>query len=304
MDCATFNEKVADYLQGTLRPEEREAAKRHLSFCTRCRRLLDVVQGEMDFLSKESGESLTRSILERTSGSACRRARQTLCDFVDHLLPADDAEILSSHLDHCPDCGALAGALKELAAQLPEMAELEPGPDFTRAVLALTSEKPAPYKSLAGSVQKLWNRLVQRPRFAWEAAYAGTLMLIAVFGTPVLAVRDSASGTSPGLQSQIAEKFMAVPRMVSEDWLPSGEKVREITESVSRGVSSGGETLQSSVRDLRDRGAKVWNSTAKKKIDAAAGTISRVPVQLQQIWKDLEDEEAEKIEEEKDHGNG
>ena len=85
---------------------------------------------------------LTRAILARTSGNPCRRLEVLACDFVDDSLDAAQARLVRLHLDHCEACSALVGALATLRATLPTLAQADPGPGFTQAVLRATRQVP------------------------------------------------------------------------------------------------------------------------------------------------------------------
>ncbi|MDP1830419.1 MAG: zf-HC2 domain-containing protein [Geothrix sp.] len=117
---------------------------------------------------------LTASILARTSGPTCGRLRALACDLVDGALPPDDRDLAHRHLEHCPDCRSLVSRLEAASEVLLAFAQLEPGAEFTAAVLSrtrLAPPFPAPPQDrlLVG-----WARLMRRPRAALEAAYLAT----------------------------------------------------------------------------------------------------------------------------------
>lgn len=126
----------------------------------------------MQPLSTDPGASLelTQAILARTSGNPCRRLQDLACDFVDGTLEAGQASLVHLHLGHCKACSALVEALASLQADLPAMAQVDPGPWFTQAVLRATRHQPLE-KSV--DLRGLWWRLMHRPRIALEAAYLG-----------------------------------------------------------------------------------------------------------------------------------
>jgi hypothetical protein len=76
--------------------------------------------------------------------------------------------------------------LRELNQVLPEMALLQPDASFAADVLKATSARPAAGSggtSVTG-VRKWWCSMMQRPRFAWEAAYVGALLVLIALGNP------------------------------------------------------------------------------------------------------------------------
>ena len=188
MDCRGFEDQLDEFEAEALSSEEKEAAEEHLRSCVRCRALLRIVRGDSETLAPEWHDDLARSILARTSGPACRDAESCLCDWIDGTLGEDGQEIVSLHIKHCSDCGELAKILNELSEALPGMATLDPDAYFTADVLEATvglrlctvrSRSPI-------DISKWWHRLLRRPRFAWEAAYAGTLFVLMALGNPAL----------------------------------------------------------------------------------------------------------------------
>jgi hypothetical protein len=69
-----------------------------------------------------------------------------------------------------------------MSADLPLLAELEPGPEFTASVMAAT--RPLRRASIGVRIAETWQRLIERPRFASEGAYVGAFVLLVLFGAP------------------------------------------------------------------------------------------------------------------------
>lgn len=113
---------------------------------------------------------LTRAILARTSGDPCLRLQGLACDFVDGALEAEQASLVRLHLGHCGACSALVEALASLRIDLPALAQVDPGPWFTQAVLRATRHQPIRWSA---DLRDLWWRLMHRPRIALETAYLG-----------------------------------------------------------------------------------------------------------------------------------
>ncbi len=153
----------------------------------------------------ETGEILARSILERTSGVPCPRVRQHLCDFTDGLLGAEDERFVSLHLDHCPACQGLARLLGEFSQELPQMSELDPGAGFTAQVLRATARQRASRPSLATQIRARWERALRRPRFPFEAAYAGTLLIVLALGTPTIPPLDGSPRALALVEAQLRQ---------------------------------------------------------------------------------------------------
>ncbi|MCE1204065.1 MAG: zf-HC2 domain-containing protein [Holophagaceae bacterium] len=121
-------------------------------------------------LDPGASPELTRAILARTSGDPCHRLRDLACDFVDGTLEPGQASLARLHLGHCEACSALVETLASLQVDLPALAEVDPGPWFTQAVMRATRHQPL--QGNAG-LHGLWWRLMHRPRIALEAAYLG-----------------------------------------------------------------------------------------------------------------------------------
>jgi anti-sigma factor RsiW len=191
MNCRTFEDWIDSLASGTLSPADQEAAATHARTCDGCRRLLAAVRGEGNPMEPQFEDELVQSILSHTTGSACAAAEEHLCQWVDGDCSSEDQEIMALHLEHCSSCSAIAAGVMELSDLLPDMAQVDPGNDFTQDVLQATLHArplifPAPRLT---SCIEWWNRLIRRPRFAWEAAYIGTLFFLLILGNP--AIRSS-----------------------------------------------------------------------------------------------------------------
>jgi hypothetical protein len=236
MNCAEFWENLESYREGLMTPEERHVVEKHLNSCAACRNLLQTASDLLDLQLHPIPPDLTRSILERTSGPACGRAREHLCDFVDGVLDARYAKILSLHLENCADCSALAAVLADLKECLPQMGEIEPGPSFTVRVLGETSLKPPEsHVNPWAPIQKWWQLLIQRPRFSWEAAYLGTVFLVCVLGNPLTTIRDLSVRAAEVCRSE--QEFsivsVALPGSLIRSETGIVRNTREFADSVS-----------------------------------------------------------------------
>jgi len=216
MNCRNVEELLDACVGGTLTGEECRRLQEHLDSCTECRHLLSVAQGEIEFPAAD-GQEFAGFVLERTSGSPCVRARELLCDYVDgHLGPAD-SELMRGHLDHCETCTALSVSLSELRDELPALADIQPDPFFSAAVirrLSALKDRPADRRM---RVRQWWANLVRRPRFSWEAAYIGTLLLVLALGNPF----------SPSYGSLRSPSPLSAPRAV---WARTSKQVPQVWE--------------------------------------------------------------------------
>jgi len=181
MTCRVLENVLDSYLAGKLNASSAEAVENHIRSCEDCGRLLALARGELEL---PAGEAFTASVLQRTVGSACARARKLLGDRFDGALQPLDAELLGGHLDRCESCRALASALSLLQADLPGMGEIEPDPFFAPAVLRRLAAMQVSRRRLGDRIRQWWAGVVHRPRFSLEAAYIGTLVVILALGNP------------------------------------------------------------------------------------------------------------------------
>ncbi|MBZ5494988.1 MAG: zf-HC2 domain-containing protein [Acidobacteriia bacterium] len=267
MDCESFEDRLDAFEGGLLPSEEREAAARHLSACARCRALLGIVRGEANLLAAELQDDLARSILCRTSGPACDGAEQLLCAWVDGNLRPDDGEIIRLHIDHCPDCCELAATLTEMKEVLPGMATLEPDARFTADVFSATAGLRSRIREARQPLDfpVWWSRLIRRPRFAWEAAYVGTLLVLLALGNPA-----------------VLPKALAVPQVV----IQSGNQIMQETATALAGRQ---ESARRSLNDLHLRGRSLAEKAADFPIRTASTLRGKASSFLEELKLDLFD---------------
>lgn len=230
IDCASFERLLASLLESALPEDEHRALADHLAVCSSCARLAEG-SGVMDAedavaLSDEAGEAIAHGIFARTTGSPCAAALERLCPFVDGELDPDQSALVSMHIQHCADCRATVECLRELAVELPALAEIDPGPGFTWSVLERTSRRAAAPESLGERIGTWWKHNIKRPRFALELAYSGAMVVFLLVGTPVSPFRDAPDRAAAVLQAD-----------------PSAAARSVLEGDVSRAVSSGARFL-------------------------------------------------------------
>jgi hypothetical protein len=258
MNCRAFELLLPDLVaRGSFAGASADGteALRHCATCDRCARLLAVAGGELDLLEDVEAEVAIRAILQRTTGDACAAAENRLPAWADGLLQVGDADLLAGHLAHCSSCRALAETLVMLREELPAMAEADPSSDFTGSVLALTSRsadsalRPTA-RTPAGrgpvrpnglsllddlrAVGSAWSRhlaaVMRRPRAALELAYAISLIVCLVVGSPATRVREAATEMT-ALVSRVPAPRLIMASVVPENgWEGAAGSLRGLVD--------------------------------------------------------------------------
>lgn len=207
--------------------------------------------------SPEPPGDLTGAILRATSGPACGSARELVCDWVDGTLQEVDRELVAMHAAACPACAALAGVLRAMSADLPLLAERDPGPAFTASVLAATAAgRRLP---LTARLAAAWQGLVQRPRFAWEGAYIGAFIMVLLFGgstsplagipqralalaslNPVEEIREPVSRLEESVSGEVTEAWSTARGRVVTTSLNVAGKIQGSFDGLLRAFGPGG----------------------------------------------------------------
>lgn len=180
VSCDDILTRLSAYIAGGLSAARRREIDEHLRGCADCRALRDLLATE----PAAPPVDLTPEILDRTSGPACASAQERLCDHVDGSLDEVDEALLLAHREGCAPCDALARTLARLSAELPKLARLPLDDRFVDEVLARTSSRRLPAARWTDRITQRWERLLLRPRIAWEMAYVASMLLLLLFGAP------------------------------------------------------------------------------------------------------------------------
>ena len=261
MGCREFEDRLEAYLAGTLVPRERRVVEEHLAECLVCRELNSLARTSLDEPSADSPD-LTQAVLARTSGSTCDRAEEQLCAWVDGTLEQIDGELVRLHAARCDACSALAGALTRMAEELPELAELDPGPGFASAVLSSTVSLDRRVFRHLDRLADAWRGLLERPRIAWEGAYLGTFLLALVFvapGAPLADIPRKAAGLArinpvAELREPVAEVEARVATGAQSLWDSSGRRI----------VRSTRQATEATIEKIESELGTFWNRTASQ----------------------------------------
>ena len=186
MTCDRFRNHVVALDAPADALANRSDLREHVASCSACRPWFERYLTGTSQAVMDASADVTAVVMARTSGSACDRARILLASAADEDVARDDWALLQPHLDRCEDCRAFRATLSATLPALTALAVLEPDETFVFDVLARTSRRPVSAAWLVRA-QAAWQHMVQRPRFAWEAAYVCTLCWLLVFGQPMAA---------------------------------------------------------------------------------------------------------------------
>ncbi len=264
-------------------PVDQAMADEHVRACDTCRTLREVAEGRISILPQEIGRELTRAILQRTSGSACPRVEACLCDFVDGDLDEVSSQLVELHLDSCVSCRSLADGLAALKEALPDFAELDPGHDFTRMVVAETSGWKPYRPDWRTRFLAWWTRMVQRPRFSFEAAYLGTLVLVLTFANPILPLGNVAL-EKIGTSSILPSAREAVSKVLPSDWVNTQAPPLRLAHGFAASASQKGKATLTSLDTLLTRGGQLSASSVNWQVRTVAAWFRQAKSVLFSLW--------------------
>jgi len=285
MDCTRFEDLLFESLEGDLLDTEEQSLQAHANSCTRCREFAALMRAEAADGSSEVPVDLVAGVLERTSGGACERAQLLLADRADGAL-GEDGSLLSMHLGGCADCAAVARALVHLQHELPTLAQLDPGAGFVAAVMDATVGRAAPAPAripLRARIEETWERLSQRPRLAFEGAYAGIVLLFLIFGLPSQSLAELPARAYDGLRQEGIKVERVVSAGVGElfdfgrtTWTESSARVDAYfarADSAPRDASALERTARYWAGVARDVATSIWD-----------GLLAPIAERLRELW--------------------
>ncbi|OLE55426.1 MAG: hypothetical protein AUG51_02915 [Acidobacteria bacterium 13_1_20CM_3_53_8] len=221
MLCAEFEDRLTDYLDGSLVGETMQAFGEHALRCPVCHDLLGEVKNSLQALSKAEVPSpppaeLEARILLRTmpaSAMTCEDFEEYLTDYLDGFLPANLYHRWERHAALCEQCTELPGqVVRAIGACYTYINEEMPVPlgmheKILQATLGTTEaeEVRAPLSARLVS----WLRDLLDPIVSPQFATVATMLLVAVL---VLTSTVSADGSIGGMYSasvHLAERTYA-----------------------------------------------------------------------------------------------
>lgn len=188
--CAACQQQLDALLGGRLDASQAQVAEAQLQDCPACRARS---AGQTGARAPDARQRLIDATLAALQLEPCAHAEAQAQAFLADELPAVARQLMAAHLATCPACTDLLNVLTTLERQLPALACRSAPAGFTQRVVAATAGKvlstrgnSRPAKPRRMSLQGLLQGLLQRPRFAAEAAYCCALVWSLVLGLPTL----------------------------------------------------------------------------------------------------------------------
>lgn len=251
---------------------------------------------------RQPKDDFIRNVLARTSGSSCRKACDLLPDLQAGALDDLDRRLVQAHLEHCAECRAVAVVLGWVQPVLLEMAELDPGPAFTRAVVARTSEREKPSSRATGHGQAVgplvwvdqwgrwWQKQFLRPRFALEFSYVVTVLLVLLTAMPGAPLGPEARRAQAMIQGGplalplvgplLTEEGRKVDQALSQSRARVQEQGRGLVVGLRTRWQRTGESRQQLWQDL----VLAWQQARKGRLRQTVYQISEAGGQVPVVW--------------------
>jgi len=246
-----------------------------------------------------------------------------LPDLVDGALSHDDTQLVRMHLEHCRRCRTVSETLIWLGPVLAGMSRLDPGSDFTAAVLRQTSRRSpersgawrhvrngARAGSHAGARARAWTRnartvadrwirwwhaQIQRPRFALEAAYVATVLVLGLVATPVSPLREAPQKALVVVRSgpceiePLCEVLRTTQRLAVDigEYAVGGpaRKVDGMFASIRFDLRQRRTRVAPVITDLSTHGAVLKTSLGQGQFQAAGQAARLLGEDVQNLWR-------------------
>ena len=250
MLCAEFEDRLTDYLDGSLDAETNRAFAEHALRCPVCHELLSEVKNALQMVRTAerpvpSAELEARILLQTVPEMAmtCEEFEEYLTDYLDGFLPASLYHRWERHAALCERCTELPGqVVRAIGACYTYINEERPVPvglheKILQATLGTTDaeEVRAPLAARVAARLRLWLDPIVSPQLATVA----TMLLVCVL---VLTSTVSADGSISGMYRagiKLAERTYSgtaeeeSPRHTS----PSPDNLHNLSEGVTTDLS-------------------------------------------------------------------
>jgi anti-sigma factor RsiW len=293
--CGRAESMLVDLADGLLAAGDLDLVEAHVAHCAACAALArSIVEGREvlpSLAEVDPGSWFAATVIGRTTGPACGRAESMLVDLADGLLATGDRDLIQAHLERCAGCGELARAIAGSRDVLPSLAEADPGPWFTAAVLRRTTGRAG----RPGRLRAFRADLVARPRLAAEAAYVGAFVLFLLFGTPVSPLRGvpalalDAARTNP---VRVVQAGLApLPPMLADygdrAWEATAGRVLERALPTRKALADRVTAAWSVMSSLHGHGRQVWTALLEGNFEEVQARLSEMGDDLKTIWTRL-----------------
>jgi hypothetical protein len=246
MLCNDFEERLTDYLDGTLEPEFHKTFAQHALRCPVCHDTLSEVKNTMQACQTasvlEAPRELEARILLSTMpemAMSCADFEEFLTDYLDGFLPATVYHRWQRHAVLCEHCTELPGeVVRAIGTCYIYVGEEKPLPaGLHERILLATSGSRISQEIRANFGERLasWLRVWLDPIISPQLATVATMLLVAVF---VLTNTVSADGSIGGVYSaslRLAEQSYAAG---------SNGGIKEITKGLKELVGGQAEGTQ------------------------------------------------------------
>ncbi len=209
MLCNDFENRLTDYLDGSLKPEVHKSFVEHALRCPVCHETLSGVRNTMQACQAASALEPSRELEARIllstmpeAAMACEDFEEHLTDYLDGFLPASLYHRWERHAVLCERCTELPGeVVRAIGACYTYIGEELPVPvGLHERILLATSETHLSQEIRASFGERVatWLRLWLDPIISPQLATVATMLLVAMF---VLTNTVSADGSISGVYS-------------------------------------------------------------------------------------------------------
>ena len=217
MLCSEFEDRLSDYLEGTLDSEAHRFFAEHALRCPVCHETLAEVRNTMQACRTAPvpapSRDLEARILQNTvpeTGMNCQDFEDFLTDYLDGFLPAPLYHRWERHAALCDRCTELPGeVVRSIGACYSYISEEKPVPaglneKILRATLGTIKpeEVRAPWKSRVASTLRHWLDPIMSPQLATVA----TMLLVAVLVLTNTVSTDGSIGGVYAASIRLAEQ--------------------------------------------------------------------------------------------------
>jgi anti-sigma factor RsiW len=232
MLCNDFEDRLTDYLDGTLEPELHKRFAAHALRCPLCHDTLGEVKNAMQACRAANvlpaPPDLEARILLSTmpeTAMTCEDFEEYLTDYLDGFLPASLYHRWERHAVLCQRCTELPGeVVRAIGTCYIYLSEELPIPvGLNERILQATSETMLAHEIRASFAQRFasWLRVWLDPIVSPQLATVATMLLVAVF---VLTNTVSADGSISGVYSASLR--------LAEQSAGSNGRIKEITQGL------------------------------------------------------------------------